>query len=68
MANAANALAACGEFSQAQSIIEELTKRFPKDTVLNKVLLPLVQARIELQRSNPAQAIQLLETTRPYEG
>lgn len=68
MANAANALATCGEFSQAQTIIAELTRRSPNDTVLNKILLPLVQARIELQRGNPAQAIQFLETTRPFEG
>ncbi len=68
MIPAGNALATCGELSQAQTIIDELVKRFPKDTILNKILLPLVQARIELRRGNPAQAIQLLETTRPYEG
>ena len=68
MIPAGNALATCGEFSQTQTITGELVRRFPKDTILNKVLLPLVQARIELQRGNPAQAIQLLETTRPYEG
>lgn len=68
MVNAGNALANCGEFSQAQSIVAELTRRYPKDTVLNKIMLPLVQARIELQRGNPGQAIQLLETTRPFEG
>ena len=68
MINGANALATCGEFSQTQSIIAELTSRSPKDTVLNKILFPLAQARIELQRGNAAQAIQLLETTRPYEG
>ena len=67
-ANAANALASCGEFTQAQSIVAELTRRSPTDTVLNKILAPLVQARIELQRDNPAQAIELLETTRPFEG
>jgi len=68
LVNAGNALANCGEFSQTQTVIAELTRRAPKDTVLNKILLPLVQARIELQRSNPAQVIQLLETTRPFEG
>ena len=67
-ANAANALAGCGEFSQAQNLIAELTRRSPTDTVLNKILAPLVQARMELQRDNAAQAIQLLETTRPFEG
>jgi len=68
MVNTGNALAICGEFSQTQTITGELTKRFPKDTILNKVWLPLVQARLELHRGNAAQAIQLLETTRPYEG
>ena len=67
MANTASALATCGEFTEAQSIIAELARRSPTDTVLNKILIPLVQARIELQRKNPAQAIQLLETTKPYE-
>ncbi|MGI9167223.1 MAG: tetratricopeptide repeat protein, partial [Pyrinomonadaceae bacterium] len=67
MIPAGNALATCGELSQAQTIIDELVRRFPKDTVLNKISLPLVQTRIELQRGNPAKAIQLLETTRPYE-
>jgi eukaryotic-like serine/threonine-protein kinase len=64
----ADALASCGEFSQAQTVIDDLVRRFPKDTILNKVSVLIVQARIELQRGNPAQAIQLLETTRPYEG
>jgi serine/threonine protein kinase/tetratricopeptide (TPR) repeat protein len=68
MINAGSALATCHDFSQSQSIIADLTRRSPKDTVLNKVLVPLVQARIELQKGNAAQAIQLLETTRPYEG
>jgi eukaryotic-like serine/threonine-protein kinase len=67
MIPAGNALAACGEFSHTQTITSELVRRFPKDTILSKVSLPLVQARIELQRGNPAQAIQLLETTREYE-
>ena len=68
MINAGSALATCGEFSQTQTIIADLARRSPKDTALNKILFPLVQARIELQRRNPAQAIQLLETTRPFEG
>lgn len=68
MANAANALATCGAFSQAQTILAELTRRYPMDTVVNKILLPLVQARIELQKGNPAHALKLLETTRSYEG
>ena len=43
MVNAGNALATCGEFSQAQTVIAELNRNSPKDTVLNKILLPLAQ-------------------------
>lgn len=68
MANAATTLASCGEFGRAESIAAELTRRSPTDTVLNKILLPLVHARIELERGNAGQAIQLLEATRPFEG
>ena len=68
LANAANALATCGELTQTQTIIGELVRRYPKDTLLNKVSLSLIQARTELQKGNSAQAVQLLETTRPYEG
>jgi eukaryotic-like serine/threonine-protein kinase len=68
MVPAAHALAACGELSQTQTITAELARSSPKDTLLNKVTLPLVQARIELQRGNPALTVQLLETAGPYEG
>ena len=68
MVSAGNALAICGELAQAQSIAGELQERFPKDTILNKVSLPLIQAQIEFRKANYAQTIQLLETSRPYEG
>src|SRR5262249_40708016 len=68
MIPAAIALAACGDLGQAQAIGGELAERFPKDTILNKTLLPLSPARMELGRGHPAQAVELLETTRPFEG
>ncbi len=68
MVNAANAMATCGDSSGSQTIIGDLARRHPKDTVLNKIMLPLAQARTELEKGNAAQAIQLLETTRPFEG
>ena len=66
--SAANALAACGQFREMQAITDELVKRYPKDTLLHKLFLPLIQARAEMYRGNAGQVIQLLETTRPYEG
>jgi eukaryotic-like serine/threonine-protein kinase len=68
MANAANVLAACGEFSEEQRIVGELTRRSPTDTVLNRILLPLAQARIHFHQGDPNLALKLLEATSPYEG
>jgi len=65
---ASAALAFCGEAGQARAIKDELLKRFPRDTLLNTVWLPLIQAESEMQNGNAAQAIQLLESTRLYEG
>ncbi|MEP6743036.1 MAG: protein kinase [bacterium] len=65
---AANALAICGEVGQTKSIFDEFGRRFPTDTLLNQVRIPLVQAQIELRRGNPTRALELLETTRLYEG
>src|SRR5262249_24443750 len=65
---AANALAICGEFGQTQTIVDEIGKRFPTDTLLSRERIPLIQAHLELRRSYPAQALQMLETARRYES
>jgi serine/threonine protein kinase/Flp pilus assembly protein TadD len=65
---AANALAICGESSESQAVLNELAKRFPSDTLLNRVRMPLIQAQLELERGNSSRALELLETTRTYEG
>jgi serine/threonine protein kinase/Flp pilus assembly protein TadD len=62
------ALALCGGAGQAQPLVDELTKSYPKDTLINSLWLPVIRAAIELNRNNPGQAIQLLETTRRYEA
>jgi serine/threonine protein kinase/Tfp pilus assembly protein PilF len=64
---AAVVLAECGETAQAQSLIEELTKQFPKDTRVNAISLPMARAFIEINDNNPSQAIQLLQPAAEYE-
>jgi tetratricopeptide (TPR) repeat protein len=65
--NEALALALCGEANKAQSLIDELSQRYPKDTLLNAVWLPSVRAAIEIHHSNPGQAVELLKAAGPYE-
>jgi serine/threonine protein kinase/predicted Zn-dependent protease len=65
---AANAFAACGQAGSAQSLIDELAKKYSQDTLLNTVSIPLVRAQIEMSRGNAPQALQLLESARVYQG
>ncbi|PYS87119.1 MAG: hypothetical protein DMF70_01220, partial [Acidobacteria bacterium] len=61
------ALALCGETSRAQSLADELVKRYPKDTIVNTTWLPTIQAALEIKRGNTEQAIQLLQVARRFE-
>ncbi len=64
---AGNAFAACDQTGSAQFLINELSKRFPLDTLLSTVWLPVIRAQLELNRGNAVPAIQLLEPARKYE-
>jgi eukaryotic-like serine/threonine-protein kinase len=44
-----------------------LAGRFPLNTVINRYWLPTIYASIEIQRGNPARAVELLQTTAQYE-
>jgi tetratricopeptide (TPR) repeat protein len=63
----ATALAIAGDASRAQSIIDDLSRRFPDDTILREVTIPSARALIALQKNAPDQAIQALQTATPYE-
>ena len=64
----AGALATSGDANQAQGLARELAKRFPKDSMINHLLLPSVAGEVALQNGNPALAIQLLAATSPYDA
>lgn len=65
---AANASALCGDAGQANSIVDELSKRFPTDTLVNEQRITLIQATLALHNGNSSQALQLLEATRTHGG
>jgi serine/threonine protein kinase/tetratricopeptide (TPR) repeat protein len=64
---AAATFARLGDAPRAQQLIAGLAKDYPSDTVLNKAVLPIAQAMIELQRKQPAKALEVLETARSFE-
>ena len=64
---AANALAVCNQTRAAQTLIDELMKRFPLDTLQKMVSIPITRSQIELTRGDSSPVIQLLESSRKYE-
>jgi eukaryotic-like serine/threonine-protein kinase len=61
------ALARTGESVRAESIAEELSRRFSKDTLVNTFFLPDIHAQVEISRGNASRAIELLQVTSPFE-
>jgi len=61
------ALARIGNTDHAKRLADDLGARFPLNTVINRYWLPTIYASIEIQRGNPARAVELLETTAQYE-
>ena len=66
-AQAALAYALAEDVAHAQSLADDISKRLPKDTVVQTVWLPTIRAQIEIARKNPARSVQLLEAAEPYE-
>jgi eukaryotic-like serine/threonine-protein kinase len=67
LCSAALTQAYCNESSQTQSLIDELQKRFPKDTPTNSVFIPVIRAVMEMNRGNTTQALELLRPASRFE-
>jgi serine/threonine protein kinase/tetratricopeptide (TPR) repeat protein len=64
---AALILAFVGERSRAQSLADDLAKRFPEDTLVQLNYLPTLRAQLALDGKGPNQAVAALEPAAPYE-
>ena len=65
---AAFALALSGDSSRSQTLTDDLSRRFPEDTIVRFTYWPTLRALLALKRSQPANAVELLQTAIPYEG
>ncbi|HYL83443.1 MAG TPA: winged helix-turn-helix domain-containing protein [Candidatus Angelobacter sp.] len=64
---AAFALALSGDSSRSQTLADDLSGRFPEDTIARFTYLPALRALLALNRRQPANAVELLQTAMPYE-
>jgi len=60
-------LARAGDSTQAEQMADDLAKRFPSDTAVNRYWLPTIRGAIEINRRSPAKAIEILVSSIPYE-
>ena len=56
------AVARAGDASRAQVLADELNKRCPSDTMVQKYWLPTIRGLIELDRKNPQGALRALQS------
>jgi eukaryotic-like serine/threonine-protein kinase len=60
-AEAALAFAMTGDAARAESLAQDLNKRFPLDTQMQSLWLPAIKAQLALNRKNPSDAIRDLQ-------
>jgi eukaryotic-like serine/threonine-protein kinase len=64
-AEAALAFALAGDAGQAESLAQDLNKRYPLDTQIQTLWLPAIRAQLALDRKNPGEALADLRETAP---
>jgi len=65
---AAEILAVAGDEQKAQTLIAEVVKERPLDTLVQTVEVPFFRASIDLRHKNPSAAIEDLAPATPYEA
>jgi eukaryotic-like serine/threonine-protein kinase len=66
-AEAALALAMAGETAHADSLAQDLNKRFPLDTQMQVLWLPAIETQLAISRRNPAPSLNALQGGSPVE-
>jgi len=64
---AALALASAGDASRAQALADDLSQRFPEDTLVQFNYLPTIRAQLAIDRNDSSKAIEALQAAAPYE-
>jgi eukaryotic-like serine/threonine-protein kinase len=65
--SAALALAYAGDMGRAQTLTDDLGRRFPESTIVQFKYLPTLRAKLAVSRGNISEAIESLRTAAPYE-
>jgi tetratricopeptide (TPR) repeat protein len=66
-AAAALTYAFAGDMKAANVLADQLAKRYPDNTIVQKDYLPAIRAHLAILNKKPAEAVEELEPARPYE-
>ncbi len=66
-AMAAFAFATCGDLAKAENLASNLNKNYPLETFAQKIDIPMIRARQQLQRGDGSKAVDALRSAEPYE-
>jgi eukaryotic-like serine/threonine-protein kinase len=61
------ALSIAGDAGRANTLADDLDKRFPEHTIVQSYYLPTLRAQLALSRSESSRAIEVLHAAAPYE-
>src|SRR6202040_2752107 len=61
------AFAITGDTARAESLAQDLGKRYPVDTQMQSLWLPAIQAQLSLNKKNPAAAVNTLQAASSIE-
>ena len=61
------ASAITGDTARGRMLADDMVKRFPEDTFVQFVYVPMIRAQLWITRRDPAKAIEALQAAAPYE-
>lgn len=64
---AAFAAAITGDTAKGQALADDMVERFPEDTFVQFVYVPMIRAQLWITQHDPAKAIEALQAAAPYE-
>jgi hypothetical protein len=64
---AASAFAFAGDTAKAETLATDFSKRFPKDSIVTFIYLPVIRGQIAVDRHDSAKALALLNPEQTYE-
>jgi tetratricopeptide (TPR) repeat protein len=68
LSSAALTYAACGDTSQARSLLDEVRSAYPQNMLVAAIVSPIVEAEIQKHEGNVAKAIQLIESAAEFQA